>query len=230
MARQLGEAGLDGCAASGCPALPRDGLALFDPASRLRPLVTFRSVRTCPRCGRVPESRRCFAGWAGPGRHRAGRRPGGRWDRLRAAGRAAGGRTRQLLLGVVSGHVAAVLGRSSAAAVEPGRAFQEMGFDSLAAIELRNRLATATGLSLPATVVFDQPTPTTMARYLKARIDPRQADPTERCSPRSTGSRRRFAWSRSAAGDRRRSPPGWMRWCASGATRTVPRRPPTVAT
>ncbi|MEU1551072.1 type I polyketide synthase, partial [Nocardia sp. NPDC005745] len=75
-----------------------------------------------------------------------------------------------LLLAEVRTHVAAVLGHDSAHDIGSDRAFKELGFDSLGAVDLRNRLSKATGLTLPATLVFDHPTPTAVATYLKTHI------------------------------------------------------------
>ncbi|WP_344318273.1 type I polyketide synthase, partial [Streptomyces javensis] len=74
----------------------------------------------------------------------------------------------QEVLEIVRAAAAVVLGHERAGGIDPQRAFRDMGIDSLTGLELRNRLSAETGLSLPATLVFDQPTPVEVARYVVA--------------------------------------------------------------
>jgi acyl carrier protein len=77
---------------------------------------------------------------------------------------------RQLLLDVVRGHVAGVLGHAGTGPVGTERGLLDMGIDSLTAVELRNRLNRDTGLRLPTTLAFDYPTPAAIAEYLRTEI------------------------------------------------------------
>jgi acyl transferase domain-containing protein/nucleoside-diphosphate-sugar epimerase/acyl carrier protein len=84
---------------------------------------------------------------------------------------------RDVALEMVRSEIAAVLGHGSAAEIDAERPFNELGFDSLTAVELRNRLGAASAVQLPATVVFDNPTPAALTDFLMSELLPRIADP-----------------------------------------------------
>ncbi|MFF1797533.1 beta-ketoacyl reductase, partial [Kitasatospora sp. NPDC058263] len=151
---------------------PAEGLDLFDAGLRGGRAVTvpikldLRAVRAEAASGRgvLPLLRSLV-----PVGRRAVRTASGLADRL--AGLAVA-EQETLLLDLVRTHVATVLGHAGAANVKAETAFKDAGFDSLTSVQLRNRLREATGLSLPATVVFDYPTPLALAHYLHDRLDP----------------------------------------------------------
>ncbi|MFF4371363.1 SDR family NAD(P)-dependent oxidoreductase, partial [Streptomyces sp. NPDC001594] len=151
------------------------GLALFDAALATdEPLLVPvpLDLRTLRRQSRIPALLRALvpaprrrtaaaaAGSAAPG--------GSAWaDRL--AGLAVA-EQRSLLFELVSAQAAAVLGHGDPAAVEPERAFRELGFDSLTAVEFRNALIAQTGIRLSATLVFDHPNPAALAEFLRTEL------------------------------------------------------------
>ncbi len=80
---------------------------------------------------------------------------------------------------LISSNAATVLGHSSAIDIDGHKAFQELGFDSLTAVELRNRLKAATGLTLSPTLIFDYPTPAALAEYLAEQLATSAPAPSE---------------------------------------------------
>ena len=184
MTGELTEAELARLARSGVAPLTGDqGLELFDAAlSAADPLAVaavwnaagLRASQTdgvLPAVLRalVPASRR--AAPAGPSAA-----AGGLTARL--AGMAAE-EGRQFLADLARSHVAAVLAVPGPQAVDPDRPFSELGFDSMTAVELRNRLGGATGLRLPATLAFDHPTVNALADFLHGKLAPAAPSPDD---------------------------------------------------
>ncbi|MGW9554641.1 SDR family NAD(P)-dependent oxidoreductase [Nocardiopsis sp. NPDC055551] len=146
-----------------------EALELFDAAiglggdSALATVALTRFDRTALR-GRVdlPGMLRDLAGPTGPGAATPEKEPASSEDRpvLDAS----------VVPDTVREYVAAVLGHADPAEVDVDRSFSELGFDSLTAVELRNRLNAATGQRLPATVVFDHPTPAVLTDHIRSLI------------------------------------------------------------
>ncbi|MPZ80822.1 MAG: SDR family NAD(P)-dependent oxidoreductase [Actinophytocola sp.] len=155
-----------------------DGLALFDQALTLgRPAVMPTDLDTVALRGEAAAGtlRPVFRGLIRvPARGTAHGKAAGAADSAlvtRLAGLPEPDQHRALL-DLVCSHVAPVLGHGNAGRIDAGRAFTELGFDSLTAVELRNRLNNVTGLRLPATLIFDYPTPGALASQLRADLLP----------------------------------------------------------
>ncbi|SCF29206.1 Acyl transferase domain-containing protein [Micromonospora echinospora] len=182
MTRDLGTGGRERMARQGIvPLGTEQALALFDASrhSRQPLLVPVRldlaGLRTLTSVDHLPAPLRGLAG-VRVRRSAAGSAPaGGFRDRLAVA---SDEDRRRLVEELVTGQVAEVLGYASSAAVGTGQSFTELGFDSLTAVELRNRLTTLTGVSLPATLVFDHPTPEALTGHLMAQLGPGPSAPT----------------------------------------------------
>ncbi|MFF7976636.1 SDR family NAD(P)-dependent oxidoreductase [Streptomyces sp. NPDC007905] len=177
MAAQLGEGELARLERMGMSALTAEtGLGLFDQAldvdaSVVAPvLLETTALRAQARAGMLPPLLRGLVRMPG----RAGEASAGALVQ-RLAGVPEEDRER-IVLELVQAQVAAVLGHASAASVDAERAFKDLGFDSLSAVELRNRLTQATGVRLAATLVFDHPTPAAVAELLLSEIVSDAAD------------------------------------------------------
>ena len=173
-AEKLGESERARMAGSGVrPFSPAQGLELFDAACELdRPLLApvaldLAVLRGFAREGALPPMLGELVRAPASGRRRSARGRGALARRL--AGLDEGERER-VVVELVSEHAAAVLGHASAEQVDAALAFKDLGFDSLAAVELRNRLAGEAGLQLPATLVFDHPTPLALAKFLVGEL------------------------------------------------------------
>ncbi|WP_204052824.1 type I polyketide synthase [Microbispora siamensis] len=149
---RLGRAGIR-------PMAPADGLGLFDRALRLdAPVVVAGSLDLPAARERIrPADARPAAGAAVRADVRPGARPEGP-----GSVPPEGPDTARAVLDAV----AAVLGHAGGSEIDPDRAFTDLGFDSLTAVELRNRLGGDLGVRLPATVVFDHPTPAALIAHL----------------------------------------------------------------
>ena len=145
--------------------------------------LTYSSARARPLIGELPEVRRVLRDAAGELGEGAAERGGLLAERF--VGMAEGEREIEVLE-LVCARAAAVLGHSSARDVPAERAFRELGFDSLASVELAGELSAATGLRLSATVVFDHPTPEALAAHLLEELmgADRGARPSERSPAR----------------------------------------------
>ncbi|MFJ7416957.1 SDR family NAD(P)-dependent oxidoreductase, partial [Streptomyces sp. NPDC098077] len=171
MTGDLGRSGLARLERLGLRPLPHaDGLALFDAAlGSDTPVVTAVEFDTAAlgvqaRAESLPEILRKMA-------PAAARRPGRSTTLARRLAATPREGHRALVLETVRATAAAVLGHSSPDDVGVDVSFSELGFDSLGAVEFRNRLANASGLTLPSTLVFDYPTATAVADHLRSRIE-----------------------------------------------------------
>ncbi|MEU4254426.1 SDR family NAD(P)-dependent oxidoreductase, partial [Amycolatopsis sp. NPDC026612] len=153
-----------------------DGLALFDAAiatDAAHVVATGFDAAALRARAEVPAMLRTLAGPARPVRRSAATAPGAGENGFAAElAVLTPVQQRERVLALVGAQAALVLGHAEASEVGSEREFRELGFDSLTAVELRNRLGQATGLRLSSTLVFDHPTPEQLATHLLEQLDP----------------------------------------------------------
>ncbi|MEV7192770.1 SDR family NAD(P)-dependent oxidoreductase [Streptomyces sp. NPDC093510] len=158
------------------------GLALLDAAHRDgRPHLVAADLDPRVLAGKpataLPPLLRAFAGGRGAARPTAATAARQNIDWAGKLSALTAEEQHRTLLDLVRTHAAAVLGHAGTDAVRADAPFQDLGFDSLTAVELRNRLSAATGLRLPATFIFRHPTPSAIAEELRTQLCPAGADP-----------------------------------------------------
>jgi acyl transferase domain-containing protein/acyl carrier protein len=178
MTGTLSDAGMDRIRRSGALPLPAGrGVDLFD-AALARPdallLPVWLDLPAIRVQGEIPPLLRDLV--RAPARRAAAAETRQAEELLRAlAGKPAEARY-EIVLDLVRAQAATVLSHPDPAGIEPGRQFRDLGFDSLTAVEFRNRLAAATGVKLPASLVFDRPSPAELAEHLLGLLGPGEAD------------------------------------------------------
>ena len=153
------------------PLATAQGLELFDRALRAPAtptLATPLSAAALRKAAAAGTLQPLFAGLVSGSRRRARAASGSLARRLSTVPVEERG---ELIVVLVREHAAAVLGHSSARAIDPGTNFKDLGFDSLGAVELRNRLVQDTGVQLEATALFDYPTPEAIAAHLQGLVE-----------------------------------------------------------
>ncbi|GAB2848458.1 type I polyketide synthase [Lentzea nigeriaca] len=169
MTAQLQDGAMDRIGRTGMPPLSvRQGMALFDDAtSRDDAVLVLARITTGRTNGPVAAVLR---GLVRGGKRAAGSGEASTADFTATLNALPAEERAKYLVDLVRGHAAGVLGHSSPAAIDSDKQFRDLGFDSLTAVELRNSLASATGLKLPAGLVFDYPTPDELAAYLAGEM------------------------------------------------------------
>ncbi|MEV0623696.1 type I polyketide synthase [Nonomuraea sp. NPDC050404] len=171
MSGGLGEVDLRRMARAGMPALSaEEGLAAFETCLAIDRAVVAVARMDLSVLRAVPEVPHLLRGLVPAGRRVAVSASGGDAELVRRLAGLGEGEQVRLVLELVRAQAAVVLGHASAETVEVRREFRELGFDSLTAVELRNRLNAVTGLRLPATLVFDYPTPVVLAEFVLSRL------------------------------------------------------------